>query len=126
MHIQVKQTMRRYIFTVLEGPDIGRSIELKVGRTLLGRAPDEPKSEADGIHHWTLIDKTVSRVHAELCLSDPGVPILKHRSSTNDTLVDGRKIKTENLQDGQIIRMGQTVIAMEVVAKRGIPRDRPR
>lgn len=108
--------MRGYIFTVLEGPDIGRSIELRLGRTLIGRAPDEPVSES--VHHWTLIDKTVSRVHAELVLSDPGVPVLRHRSATNDTLVDNRKIQEENLQDGQILRFGQTVIGMEVVLRR--------
>ena len=105
--------MRRYIFTVLEGPDIGRTIELQLGRTLIGRAPQEPESE--DLTHWTLIDKTVSRTHAQLSLADPGVPILRHLSQTNATFVDGRQIEQENLQDGQVIRLGQTVIAMEVV-----------
>lgn len=109
--------MRKYVFTVLEGPDIGRSMELKLGRTVIGRAPIEPESET--LHHWTLMDRTVSRVHAELSLADPGVPILRHLSSTNDTLVDGRKVEQENLQDGQILRLGQTVIGMEVVLVTG-------
>lgn len=109
--------MRSYVFTVLEGPDIGRSIELKLGRTLIGRAPSEPESGT--LHHWTLMDRTVSRVHAELFLADPGVPILKHLSTTNDTFVDGRRVEQENLQDGHILRLGQTVIGMEVVLKGG-------
>lgn len=87
-----------------------------MGRTLIGRAPTEPASE--GVFHWTLIDKTVSRTHAELFLADPGVPILRHLSSTNDTFVNGRKIQQENLQDGQVIRLGQTVIAMEAVLRK--------
>ena len=104
--------MRRYVFTVLEGPDIGRSLELRVGTTVFGRQPEEDESE--GLFRWTLIDKTVSRSHAEVTLNDPGVPILRHLSLTNDTFVNKRKVQEENLQPGQIIQMGQTVIVMEV------------
>lgn len=104
--------MRRYIFTVLEGPDIGRTLELRVGTTIFGRQPQEDESE--GLFCWTLIDKTVSRSHAEVTLRDPGVPVLRHLSLTNDTFVDKRKVQEENLQHGQIIRLGQTVIVMEV------------
>jgi pSer/pThr/pTyr-binding forkhead associated (FHA) protein len=107
--------MRSYLFTVLEGPDIGRCIELPVGRTILGRL-EAQGDEEEGVFRWTLIDKTVSRAHAEISLADPGVPILKHLSATNDTFVDGRKVSQENLQDGQIIRMGQTVVVMEVLS----------
>jgi len=106
--------MRRYLFTVLEGPDIGRSFELSIGRTMVGRL-DSSSDDDHETTRWTLIDKTVSRTHAELCLSDPGVPILRHLSETNDTFVDGRKVCQENLQDQQVIRMGQTVIVMEVL-----------
>jgi len=109
--------MRRYIFTVLEGPDIGRSLELPLGRTIFGRLESQP-DDGDDVFRFTLIDKTVSRTHAEISLADPGVPILRHLSSTNDTFVDGRKVEQENLQDGQVIQMGQTVIGMEVVLKK--------
>jgi pSer/pThr/pTyr-binding forkhead associated (FHA) protein len=112
--------MRDYLFTVLEGPDIGRTLELKVGTTILGRLDSQPE-DGENVYRFTLIDKTVSRTHAEISLADPGVPILRHLSATNDTFVDGRKIEQENLQDGQIIRLGQTVIAMEVVSKRFRP-----
>lgn len=103
--------VNRYVFTVIEGPDIGRVLELKVGKTYLGRQPTE--EESSRIFRWVLIDKTVSRTHAELCLADPGVPVLRHLSATNDTFVNGRKIVEENLQDGQVIQMGQTAIVME-------------
>ena len=109
--------MNSYIFTVLEGPDIGRTLELKVGRTVLGRQTLSDDEE-NRTFCWTLIDKTVSRSHAKIRLADPGVPIIRHLSATNDTFVDGRKISEENLQPGQIIRMGQTVILMEAIQRR--------
>lgn len=108
--------MTSYIFTVLEGPDIGRTFELKVGKTVLGRQTLSDDEEGR-VFGWALIDKTVSRSHAEIRLADPGVPILRHLSATNDTFVDGRKISEENLQPGQVIRMGQTVILMEATRR---------
>jgi pSer/pThr/pTyr-binding forkhead associated (FHA) protein len=109
--------MNSYIFTILEGPDIGRTMDLKVGKTFLGRQSISDDEE-NKVYCWTLIDKTVSRTHAEIVLTDPGVPVLKHLSATNDTFVDGRKVTQENLQDGQVIQMGQTAILMEAVRKR--------
>lgn len=109
--------MNSYIFTVLEGPDIGRTLELEVGKTVLGRQA-LPDDEVSRVFCWTFIDKTVSRSHAEIRLADPGVPILRHLSATNDTFVDGRKITEENLQPGQVIRMGQTVVLMEAIQRR--------
>lgn len=104
--------------TILEGPDIGRTLVLGLGKTLIGRYPIKMAQE-EQCQSWTLIDKTVSRVHAEITLADPGVPILKHLSSTNDTYIDGRKIEQENLQDGQVVQMGQTVMLMEVLLRTG-------
>ena len=109
--------MRTYLFTVLEGPDIGRTFELAVGTTVIGRLSGQEFDQA-GNHRWTLIDRTVSRNHAEITLADPGVPILTHLSSTNDTYVNGRVIERENLQEGQVIQLGQTAILMEVVEQR--------
>ena len=106
--------MRRYLLTVLEGPDIGRSWELRLGKTLIGRLGPQAHDDVE-THRWVLIDKTVSRCHIQIKLQDPGVPVLEHRSSTNDTFVDGRKIEQkENLQPGQVIRLGQTAIVLEV------------
>lgn len=109
--------MNSYIFTVLEGPDIGRTLELQVGKTYLGRQA-RPDDRENRVFTWTLIDKTVSRSHAEISLADPGVPILKHLSATNDTFVNGRKITEENLQPGQVIQIGQTAILMESTQRR--------
>lgn len=115
--------MRRYLFTVLEGPDIGRVFELKVGRTIVGRLESAHGADQPGVERWTLIDKTVSRNHAEISLADPGVPILRHLSATNGSYVNGRLVKEENLQEGQVLQFGQTVLVMEVVdpPRRSIP-----
>lgn len=108
--------MFSYQFTIIEGPDIGRTLELKVGKTYLGRQ-SIADDEENRIYCWTLIDKTVSRTHAEISLADPGVPILIHLSATNDTFVNSRKILKENLQHGQVIQLGQTVILMEATRR---------
>lgn len=105
--------MRQYSLTVLEGPDIGRTHQIRLGKTIIGRAPSQTQGE-NPCHHWTLIDKTVSREHIEITLDDPGVPILRHLSGTNDTFVNRRKTTEENLQVGQIIQMGQTALVLEV------------
>ena len=105
--------MRRYSLTVIEGPDIGRVHHLLLGATIIGRAPQDRQDEPH-LHHWVLIDKTVSREHIEITLKNPGVPILRHLSTTNDTFVNRRKVTEENLQVGQIIQMGQTALLLEV------------
>ena len=109
-------SLHKYVFTVIAGPDIGRTFELEVGRTLLGRLEAQP-DDSDDINRWTFLDKTVSRVHAELVLEDPGVPVLNHLSHTNETFVNKRRITSENLQDGQVFQMGQTAVLMEVVQR---------
>ena len=109
-------SLHKYVFTVISGPDIGRIFELEVGRTLLGRLEEQPDDPED-VRRWTFLDKTVSRVHAELVLKDPGVLVLNHLSKTNDTFVNKRRITSENLQDGQVFQMGQTAVLMEVVQR---------
>lgn len=91
-------------------------MELKVGKTLIGRMLSTGNN-ATNEYRWTLIDKTVSRTHVEITLSDPGVPVLTHISETNDTFIGRRKIDRENLQEGQIFEMGQTAILMEAKSK---------
>lgn len=106
--------MPEYNFTITDGPDLGRMFTLETGITLVGRGegtlPDDPPNS----RRWTLIDKTVSRTHAQLSLDDPGAPRLTHLSGTNDTYVDGRKILEETLQPGQTVRMGQTTMEVQM------------
>ena len=104
--------MNRFTFTVLEGPESARTLELRVGKTYLGRLSiaDDEKSQ---IYCWAFRDGAVSRTHAEISLADQGMPILRHISDTNHTFVNGRKILRETLQPGHVIQIGQTSIRME-------------
>lgn len=104
--------MPEYSFLVTDGPDLGRTFTLEQGVTLIGRIETSQPEDPPGSRRWTLIDKTVSRTHAQLQLDDPGAPKLMHLSQTNETYVDGRKIEEEILQPGQTVRLGQTTMEM--------------
>lgn len=109
--------MPEYSFMVTDGPDLGRSFTLEPGVTLIGRIESSIAEDPPESRRWTLIDKTVSRTHAQLSYADPGAPQLKHLSGTNDTFVDGRKVQEETLQPGQTVRLGQTTL--EVLMESG-------
>lgn len=106
--------MTRYSFMVTDGPDLGRTFDLEEGLTILGRIEVSLPEDPEGSRRWTLIDKTVSRTHAQLEYNVPGAPILTHLSETNDTMIDGRKVKHEILQPGQTLRLGQTTLEMQM------------
>jgi pSer/pThr/pTyr-binding forkhead associated (FHA) protein len=105
-------TSYTFTFTVVEGPDSGQTMTLKVGKTYLGRLRISD-DEVHLIYCWALGDKTVSRTHAEISLVESEMPILRHITETNPTFVDGRRILREQLKPGQIIKIGQTSIRME-------------
>lgn len=116
--------MVKYTFVVADGPDLGRTFDLEPGVTLLGRLNEATPNDPEGSRRWTLMDKTVSRTHSEVSWAQPGAPLLTHLSATNDTYLDGRRIKEETLQPGQAIRMGQTVLIVQMEAE-GRPVMRP-
>lgn len=104
--------MHSYTFTVVEGPDTGRTLELKVGKTYLGRLSisDDDRNQ---IYCWALRDGAVSRTHAEISLDGQGTAVLRHISDTNHTFVNGRQILRVKLEPGHVIQIGQTSIRME-------------
>lgn len=102
-----------YSFMVTDGPDLGRSFDLEPGLTIVGRLKKIRPSDPEGSRRWSLIDKTVSRSHIMLEWHDPCAPILKHLSETNFTYVDGRVVEEEIVQNGQVIRMGQTTMEVQ-------------
>lgn len=108
--------MVKYSFVVADGPDLGRTFDLEPGITLVGRLKEATPNDPEGSRRWTLLDKTVSRTHSELSWNQPGAPTLTHLSATNDTYLDGRRIKEETLQPGQAIRMGQTILVVQMEA----------
>lgn len=83
---------------VVDGP--GTRHELSAGRNVIGRG-----TEAD----IRLPDTGVSRKHVDVVL-DGGVATAEDLGSTNGTLVNGRRITRQPLSDGDVIRIGHSVL----------------
>lgn len=108
--------MARYLFHIVDGPDKGKTFELEVGVTFVGRRDTPSSDEPLNSHRWVLTDPAVSRTHARVDWDGKESPILIHLSSTNATLLDGRIVTAESTTDGQALqegnklRMGQTTL----------------
>jgi hypothetical protein len=83
---------------VVDGP--GTRHELSTGRNVIGRG-----TEAD----IRLPDTGVSRKHVDVVL-DGGVATVEDLGSTNGTLVNGRRVSRQPLADGDVIRIGHSVL----------------
>jgi hypothetical protein len=83
---------------VVDGP--GTRHELTTGRNVIGRG-----TEAD----IRLPDTGVSRKHVDVVL-DGGTAWCEDLGSTNGTLVNGRRISRQALADGDVIRIGHSVL----------------
>ena len=83
---------------VVDGP--GTRHELSTGRNVIGRG-----TEAD----IRLPDTGVSRKHVDVVL-DGGTATVEDLGSTNGTLVNGRRISRQALVDGDVIRIGHSVL----------------
>lgn len=105
--------MATFQLLVTDGPDLGRTLPLEDGITLIGRFESSHPNDPPSSRRLTLIDKTVSRTHAQIYLSPFEGPTLTHLSETNDTYIDGKKVVEESLQPGQSIRMGQTTMELQ-------------
>jgi hypothetical protein len=83
---------------VVDGP--GTRHELTTGRNVIGRG-----TEAD----IRLPDTGVSRKHVDVVL-DGGTATVEDLGSTNGTLVNGRRVSRQALVDGDVIRIGHSVL----------------
>jgi hypothetical protein len=83
---------------VVDGP--GTRHQLSGGRNVIGRGTD-----AD----IRLPDTGVSRKHVDVVLEN-GVATVEDLGSTNGTLVNGRRISRQPLADGDVIRIGHSVL----------------
>ena len=98
-----------FSFSVTDGPDDGRTFSLGHGVTIIGRldvpSPDDPS----GSSRWILTDPAVSRTHAQITWDGENAPVLMHLSTTNATLLDGRIVTGQSLEQGQSLSHGQTL-----------------
>jgi hypothetical protein len=83
---------------VVDGP--GTRHDLTTGRNVIGRG-----TEAD----IRLPDTGVSRKHVDVVL-EGGVATVEDLGSTNGTLVNGRRVSRQALADGDVIRIGHSVL----------------
>jgi predicted component of type VI protein secretion system len=89
---------------VLTAGMAGRSHEIKVDKTTIGRVEDNT---------FQLAEASVSSHHAEVFLRGSDV-VVKDLNSTNGTFINGEKLTGEGvLKPGQVLRLGQIEIKLD-------------
>ena len=110
--------MPQVTLAIVEGREAGREFPV-TGTTVIGRDPG-----ADVV----LEDTEVSTKHASFMLSDGGVAV-EDLDSTNGTFVNGRRVTgSHQLQTGDRIQLGTTVVEIRGIAPAQAPAqpaDRP-
>ena|SRR6266704_2105716 len=81
----------------------GRSFELKVEKTTVGRVDDNA---------FQIPETSVSSHHAEILLRGNDV-VIKDLNSTNGTFINGEKVAEAVLKPGQILRLGMIEMRLE-------------
>jgi predicted component of type VI protein secretion system len=81
----------------------GRTHELKVDKTTIGRLEDNT---------FQIPEPSVSSHHCEVLLKGNEV-VIKDLNSTNGTFINGEKITESPLKPGQVLRLGQIEMRLE-------------
>src|SRR6266403_4590360 len=92
----------------------GRTHELKVDKTTIGRVEDNT---------FQIAEPSVSSHHCEILLRGSDV-VVRDLNSTNGTFVDGEKVTETVLKPGQVLRLGQIEMRLETDAMPG-PAKKP-
>jgi len=82
----------------------GRSYELKVDNTTIGRMEDNA---------FQIPDQSVSGHHCEVVLKGQDI-VVKDLNSTNGTFINGDKVTEKILKHGQVLRLGNIDLRLEV------------
>lgn len=97
----------------------GRTYELKVDKTTVGRVDDNA---------FQIVEPSVSSHHCEVLLRGNDV-VIKDLNSTNGTFISGERVTESVLKPGQILRLGQIEMRLETGASQPagkIPLDQTR
>jgi two-component system, cell cycle response regulator len=99
VHVRPRES-RSPRLVVLQGPDIGRQIELGDETVQIGRGEDATvRVESD----------LISRKHA--CIQRLGnAYMIQDQGSTNGTFVNGQKVGTRRLSEGDLIKLDKVVL----------------
>ncbi len=90
----------------------GRSHELKVERTTVGRVSD---------NNFEVPDQSVSSHHCEILLKGNDV-VVKDLNSTNGTFINSERVTEAVLKPGQVLRLGQIELRLENAGAASQPR----
>ena len=99
-----KQLMAKLV--VLSAGMTGRTHELKVDKTTIGRVEDNT---------FQIAEPSVSSHHCEVLLRGSDV-VVRDLNSTNGTFINGEKISESVLKSGQVLRLGQIEMRLETEA----------
>src|SRR5213078_2795935 len=88
---------------VLSAGMTGRTHELKVDKTTIGRVEDNT---------FQIAEPSVSSHHCEVMLQGSDV-LVRDLNSTNGSYINGEKISESVLKPGQILRLGQIELRLE-------------
>jgi pSer/pThr/pTyr-binding forkhead associated (FHA) protein len=91
--------MRRASLVIIGGGFTGNRFEIVQPAVLIGRTPTS---------ELTLVDDGVSREHAVISCDDDHYGI-EDLQSSNGTHVNGKRVRSSELQDGDEIQVGSTV-----------------
>jgi len=89
----------------------GRSVELNVDRTTIGRVDDNT---------FPITEPSVSSHHCEILLRGSDV-VVKDLNSTNGTFINGNKISESVLKPGETLKLGQIELRLETEGMAGAP-----
>jgi pSer/pThr/pTyr-binding forkhead associated (FHA) protein len=89
----------------------GRTQELKVDKTTIGRVEDNT---------FQIAEPSVSSHHCEVLLQGTDV-VIRDLNSTNGTFINGEKVTEKVIKPGQILRLGQIEMRLETDAPAGAP-----
>jgi general secretion pathway protein A len=93
---KAEETQRAYCELKL-GDDTIASLELPLGRAIIGRTTD---------NDLQIPSKFISRHHAQI-ITTPNRSILEDLNSTNGMFVNSRRVKQHELQDGDVVKLGE-------------------
>jgi len=103
----VPEDTRVYV-KVMAGPDKGKVFDLsKGGSYVLGRRKGD----------IPLSDDKVSLRHAELKILGPEAYFIVDLASTNGTFLNGHRVDRQQVQGGEEIRVGDTLLQISVIEK---------
>jgi pSer/pThr/pTyr-binding forkhead associated (FHA) protein len=93
----------------------GRTHELKVDKTTIGRVEDNT---------FQIAEPSVSSHHCEVLLRGSDI-VVRDLNSTNGTFINGEKVTEKVLKPGEVLRLGQIEMRLETDTPAGGPAKKP-